>query len=142
MFNTYEERTFSPKGPNIEAACGQERQNITDIRLKELQKIYQENQNTAGQIIDHFKSTITPETKLTIFEKPKKHGQPDTQINLANFEFSDNDEISFFRSDKPNTKTSMKYLPFCIITKLGIKNENGLLEENLALTTPKLDQTR
>jgi hypothetical protein len=142
MFNTYEDKTFSPKGPNIGAAHGIRQQEINERRQKEIRNNHQKNIETSKKIIENFKKIITSETKIIIFEKPETIGQPDKQIELTNFQITD-DKISFLRSDNPKNRTSMKFVPFCIVTKLGIKNENGLLEENLKIypTSTKLDQT-
>lgn len=130
------------KGMNINDAISQIFKDKTVERFKDKIELYNQNQKTAEQIINKFKPTIIPETIITIFEKSKNPQQPETQIDLTNFQISDS-EISFLKSDNSKNRTSMKFVPFCIVTKLGIKNKNGLLEENLKIypTSTKLDQT-
>jgi len=128
------------KGMNINYVISQTFQDQMIERFNIKTRLYKQNKETAKQIINKFELTTTPETQLTIFEKPKKHGQPDTRIDLTNFQIS-NDKVSFSRSDNPDKRINMDYMSFCILTKLVTNNSKGLLEENLTLTTPKLDQT-
>ncbi|MDD3002526.1 MAG: hypothetical protein PHS06_01495 [Candidatus Shapirobacteria bacterium] len=136
------ERTpLTIKGMNINDVVSQTFQNQAIERFNRNRNLYNQNKETTDGLIDKLKLNINHETKFTIFEKPKNPHQPETQINITNIKITDT-SIVFSRSDNPEKRISMNYMSFCILTKLTIRNQNGLLEKNLTLTAPKLDQTR
>jgi len=136
-----ERQLSAMKGAQINDAINQHFQNENIKRFKENTALYTKNEKIAEKIIDKLELTLTPETKFTIFEKPKIPNQPETQINITDIGIT-NKSVIFSRSDKPEKRISMNQPAFCILVKLANRNDHGLLEENLALTTPKLDQTR